>query len=439
MNIYGAIDNISFQDGSFKIGGWVFCKVGDKKIPVNKIFYTGIQYKKLYTTKRIDIDSNIEFGFQIEFDDSYALMEIFHQRSFVVAKFNEIEKNLGIWKELNGKIISFLIKNQIKNLDEKFLPEISGDILKKIKSSLVEDKKNCNLISEDCIVTVGMRSLCNTAIVGNSGFFFIYDGSNGLNKLYNDNLNLDLKNKWIGVIKNRKILSQSLGFNFFQMILPEKQSVLRNFYPGHIKSSTIILSEISKDLDDCEFYLNLFNLLESGYVDKGVVPYRKVDTHLNYFGYRDIFLWIVENVFKVKIDIGNPVLEERVLSGDLGDKFGTLPFVEKALMPIMNDWSFSKINPDCIYNNSSFSKHVGTKIHWRNNSPMIDKKIMIFGNSVFERGGSPLGLSWWFSRVFKETVFIWSGNLDVVLVNEHKPDYVFCQTVERFLSVAPNS
>ena len=49
----------------------------------------------------------------------------------------------------------------------------------------------------------------------------------------------------------------------------------------------------------------------------------------------------------------------------------------------------------------------------------------------------PGGLSWWFARIFAEFHFVWDPRMDAEYVAAEKPDWVICQTVERFLPSVP--
>ena len=64
---------------------------------------------------------------------------------------------------------------------------------------------------------------------------------------------------------------------------------------------------------------------------------------------------------------------------------------------------------------------------------------MVFGNSVFEHGETPLNLSWWCVRFFREFYFFWLPETLPGTVDEIGADVVIAQTVERFLFVDPPS
>ena len=83
--------------------------------------------------------------------------------------------------------------------------------------------------------------------------------------------------------------------------------------------------------------------------------------------------------------------------------------------------------------------HIGTKFVWKNAAAPFDLKVVAFANSFFERGGTARSLSWWCCRAFREFHFIWSPDLDMGYVREVAPDWVICQTIERFLPRTPQN
>ena len=69
--------------------------------------------------------------------------------------------------------------------------------------------------------------------------------------------------------------------------------------------------------------------------------------------------------------------------------------------------------------------------------PLSPKTVLIFGNSMFGLGGSPVSLSWWLSCIFVQTLFVWSASFQEKHVDDFRPSLVICQTVERFLLSLP--
>ena len=128
-----------------------------------------------------------------------------------------------------------------------------------------------------------------------------------------------------------------------------------------------------------------------------------------------------------------------VFSGDIGARLLGFPIYEKlrdldtsgiqrSMMELHQDY---KIRP-------SDDAHVGTTIVWQNPQAPLEMKAVAFGNSFFERGGSPRGLSWWFKYLFREFHFVWSPRISTGYVVENRPEVVICQTIERFLPNVPH-
>lgn len=128
----------------------------------------------------------------------------------------------------------------------------------------------------------------------------------------------------------------------------------------------------------------------------------------------------------------------RLVGGDLGSKFGVGSFVEHALLP-PDGWRPGPGEPERVDSWIPPEGHTGTRMTWVSSVPVVDAHVITFGNSFFERGGAPTGLSWWFARLFREFTFVWSPSVDFTLVDDRKPDVVIAQTVERFLPSVPSN
>ena len=120
----------------------------------------------------------------------------------------------------------------------------------------------------------------------------------------------------------------------------------------------------------------------------------------------------------------------------MGNKFGYGNLLETTLVPEISTWDYGSITPDLIFSSNN-ANNSGAIYEWFNQNYSNSKVILIFGNSIFERGGSSFGLTWWISRYYKRTVFCWSSAVDPSLVEKYAPDIVVCQTVERFLPIIP--
>lgn len=79
--------------------------------------------------------------------------------------------------------------------------------------------------------------------------------------------------------------------------------------------------------------------------------------------------------------------------------------------------------------------HVGCSVDFKNHRPIIDRRVLLFGDSFAEyRDGL---LTFLLSEVFRNLKFVWSTNIDWELVESYSPDIVICEMTERFIWLPP--
>uniref|UniRef100_UPI000B362F4B hypothetical protein n=1 Tax=Thaumasiovibrio occultus TaxID=1891184 RepID=UPI000B362F4B len=274
------------------------------------------------------------------------------------------------------------------------------------------------------------------SVIGKDGYFFLNESNNPIGNYYRGSLNESMVSGWCDVISKRKLALEKFGCKFLQIIFPEKQSIIGDKLLVGVDEETTNLKKINENFKNDNCYLNITEIFKKLY-SSDIIPYRKLDTHLSYQGAR----FAVEEILKClelsNIKIDRPLLISEMMSGDLGNKFAHGAFWENQLVPDPGSWELGMNTPMLVKEINPENGHIGIVRHWKNKQALINKRIMIFGNSFFERGISSLGLSYWFSRLFKEVYFIWSPTFDIDLVCSFSPDYVICQTVERFLPAIP--
>jgi hypothetical protein len=97
-----------------------------------------------------------------------------------------------------------------------------------------------------------------------------------------------------------------------------------------------------------------------------------------------------------------------------------------------------RCEPEVINSVDPKEGRIGIRRSWRCPAAPIQMKVLVFGNSFFERGGDSTSLSWWFARIFSEFHFIWSPEMSPEEIEFLKPDLVVGQTIERFMRVVPS-
>ncbi len=428
------IDNASINNGEYRLAGWGYKVIDGERHPIEKYHIdTQIEYK-------VDIDfrqdfSNEKVAFKITTKKASLFYLIILDEVEVFASYGGDTVKATVW----GKLIEKIFINSIASIkDEKLISDIVSKTV-----SLLPKKNNNNSVSERSTfeIDVGFESYCKNVIVGKGGFLFLSNGSNHLQKYYQQPANENVVNYWKDLIFKRAEICHALNAKMLQIIFPEKQSVLCDKYPAKIESETANLKKINEELNDCELYINLTKKLRDAYIQNHLVPFRKLDSHVTYQGAKLSVIEILEamgfETSELKSD--KPLLKNEVLVGDLGNRFGFGDFRENHHIPDPSIWEFGLRAPKILKAFTPDSGNINSHYHWINESASFKKKVLIFGNSIFERGSSAKGLSFWFSRLFSEVIFIWSPNMLVNEIEKYMPDYVICQTVERFIPTLPKS
>lgn len=437
--IKGSIDNFLFADKTFLLSGWAFSLDGENKIPIERFTITSKETITFNITSRPDISNVVDFGFRFAFTNLETLFGLFEGSVNVLAHYLEETEKLNIWSVARGNISSFFADHFIKQSSPVSLSAIIDSASRLMRANTTQT----NVATEyfKCNFPVGARSLCGNAIMGRDGYLFLDNGANNLRRLYEDSIHSErVSNQWLQLIETRRNNLADLGVNYLQIITPEKQSVVPELYPEFIITPTTILKNINKMLEGFNNYFDSYQSMVEQKNQRGIIGFRKLDTHLNYFGVRLIGLNIVSKIaLNSNITISKPKLYINRIEGDLGDKFSTSSMIEEILLPLEKDWDFANKSPILKFSHNPPTGHTGTVLTWDNPAPLVEEDILIFGNSIFERGGSCLGLTWWLNRIFSKTTFVWSHKLSYEMVKELRPRHVICQTVERFLHSVPKS
>lgn len=435
--IRGAIDNLNLlPDGRVRLYGWASETVEGKVAPIKEFVFDNEDGYKIPTERfnRKDIKGG-DFGFHVTLPGIEALARLYYGASKIFAVGYNEEAEISFWERIKCRVASAIVVRELDNIPANELENVKGRVLRAGVSHADGPLGNKKV---DTLLQVGGVSYDNSVVVGEESFLYLYSGSNAVHEQYISSLNDENLEGWIDVMYSRNSFLAGHGISFFQMIIPEKQSVIFENYPLKISTPTPMLKKINQQLKCASFYVDAYASLRELFINKGLYPYRKVDTHLSIHG----VVAIIKNLMGdlgVACDFFPHSLKEVVISGDLGGKILKGNMYERSLIPDFDEWEFSKCTPTCVRSYDPPAGHGGIVREWICDCPKVDKHVLIFGNSIFERGGSPFGLSWWCSRIFRKTTFVWSASVDKKLVEEYIPDIVIAQTVERFLSTTPMS
>jgi hypothetical protein len=436
-SVSGSIDNFrALPDGRIMVGGWAFFDKTNKK-PCSTFTYSdgGIE---VHQSKRPDISEVDSFGFYFHLNDNYQLLKLAVNQSVLVASYEEQSKELGVWAKLKERIFEHLINSFVGQTGSEFQSKLLEKTIQTARSNkpaLNVEKPSFSKFE----IETGAVSFDSNVIVGRDNQLFLYKGSNKLHQQYTGTENSKLIDKWQQLITKRYELLSSKGIKFLQLIVPEKQSILADRYPLDVKTPTVNLRALEGKLKDNKFYYSVYNLFVKLYKNQGQNPYQNTDTHLSILGASKLVQTILMELDEsYKIELGE--LELRRKSGDLGNKLlnGKL-FSEELYITDSKSVFNNEGDLNLIEKFDPINGHSGAMRKWVNTNAPINKSVVIIGNSVCERGTSYFGLSWWLARAFENTTFCWSSAMLPKIIDATKPDYVICQTVERFLPTLPKA
>lgn len=282
----------------------------------------------------------------------------------------------------------------------------------------------------------GTISPDGVAVIGHGGQIFLHAGSNDLAAQYaqqaGDAAVAELASQWMSLFRARADRLDALGIDYLQLVIPEKSSVLPDFWPGRIEAPTALLARLEQSLKGSGIrYVGGLAVLAGS--EARTRLFRKIGTHLNYDGARLLFEALCRAMNIPPPFTGDDERQRHFWDGDFQDNFPALPLLEPIEVidgPALRAASKSL---KLVQSGYPLSGHIGTHLVWENPTAPIDLSVLAFGNSFFERGGGGDCLSWWCARAFRRFEFVWTPDFDFDLVVRSRPQVVIGQTIERFL------
>lgn len=433
IKIFGAIDGIALTGNTIAISGWAFADIDGQRKAVDSLLFNSNELPKVTHFNRPDIDQDNTFGFQVEATSIEMVASIYFNIQPLSARSGISSGQLKFWSKLNNKILAILLREKIEKGDEKSIADLASPLV-----ALIDQTPYSEIAPQDLTVQLGMLNIDKSVIVGKEGHLFLYGGTNELKKQYDCKPSQTTVDRWTNLISNRAARSKELGAKYLQVFIPEKQSVSPELFPDSITTPTPLLQIIQNHERSSKHILDAHNVLRTLFTINGLHPFRKTDSHLSFHGALSLANALHQEISGKDIAMDQPRMFHEYASGDLGKKFGFGNVLEKLNSPDESSWDFAKNKPNIIRRVDPQQGHTGTMRAWKQEKPLLDKTVLVFGNSMFERGINPSGLSWWMSHIFREFIFFWSASMDDKLIALHRPDIVICQTVERFMPSVPS-
>lgn len=279
---------------------------------------------------------------------------------------------------------------------------------------------------------LGEISEDRSAVVGHDGWCFIYEGSNNYRGTYQDIHLARMGDQWARLIEDRQQMCESHGITFAQIVIPNKATLMPENFPEPLEAG---MTTVLQRLLDAAPQANLLCPVEQMRQDSfKEIIFRRNDSHLTVAGNALLSDLILEAVGVAPI-VSSCIEAFKVCNnGDLGSKFSP-PISESFWAPrfdagLLDEQKLDKIN-EIIAEGLT-----GTQQTFCNLEAPIKKRILVVGNSFFERIPS-WGMSPIFAAIFDSFGFYWAPNLSPELINAFRPDIVVAQTCERFLTRLP--
>lgn len=424
MSINAAVDGLIRDQDRWVFRGWAYFGQNGERIPADKVEVEGSDAALVEASLRFElVIGSVEVATAV----------VFGSRA-IVARKGDAEGVVRLTSQVKAHFLRALTDDVCAELDDQEQCMVAGSALEWVRR---QQRPRRNGVQE-LLVSSDLIAYDESAVLGRDGYFFLYKGANVAHQLYSRNVDVAFVERWCELLDRRAALVRQRHAQYLQVVFPEKQSVLADAYPFDIPAATPMYAALKLRIAGNPWFVDVQQVLISRAQEHGFCSFRKTDTHLSTHGAMHAALALCAVICEGQyVDIGTPSFVEKVVGGDLGDKFGLGGFQERVLFPDLASWEFARLRPDVVSSVIPQAGHTGTTYSWRAAKPLFQKRVLIFGNSMFERGESPFGLSWWFSRIFSEVCFVWMAGFDEDLIETYKPDVVIGQTVERFLGGLP--
>jgi hypothetical protein len=378
------------------------------------------------------------------------------------------QHELPIWKQIRDRAFLHLLKEQIRhlglrdilellstfpdnsNLDRAFVESIqrcattAANLANPLQINHPEqlqrrDFGDVALASLD--FKIGTTSSDGSTILGRNGYLFLTEGSNAVLSRYQESSvrHESRATAWINLFGRRAAAVDREGIQYIQTVVPEKTSVLPQHFPYVLGTPTGCLRAVEQQMVEgigpSGRYVSAYAALCSE--DSKLPTYAKTDSHPSAYGAYLMSMQMLRSLgLSSAIEVSEWVM--RPYSGDLSNRFFGVPIYEEMAIPKAIGLDEDANRPELLrHHKPKELRNTGTNRVWKRENAPFPLKVVAFGNSCFGLGSGASQLSWWFSRLFSEFHFVWTGEFDLTYVQAERPDIVICQTVERFLFVNP--
>lgn len=286
----------------------------------------------------------------------------------------------------------------------------------------------------------GDISMDRTATVGADNMLFLYGGTNDHFQAYsrvNEQTSIVNGHGWANLTAQRhERLSTST--QMLSLFVPNKATCLPDLYPLPLdRVPTPGLGEMRRLLKDDTGVMFCDDLIEASLPANRYdsSPWKLTDSHWSDYGSLLVANSILRRIAVAPIESSWFECEPHFEDGDLGSRFG-----EKVGVQVVREVACDLPTPLCVFDSGGGSldgASMGRRVEWECQGAPIDASMLVVGNSFSGTGLRRNHLVYWFSRLFRRTVFLHAASLPTDVVDAYRPDIVLFQGLERFMRLVP--
>ncbi|CAB4816746.1 unannotated protein [freshwater metagenome] len=164
-------------------------------------------------------------------------------------------------------------------------------------------------------------------------------------------------------------------------------------------------------------------------------PWKLTDSHWSDYGSLLVANSILRRLAVTPIESHWVECEPHFSAGDLGSRFG-----EKVGVQVIREVACELPTPLCVFDSGGGSldgASMGRRVEWECEDAPIGSSILVVGNSFAGTGLRRNHLVYWFSRMFRRTVFLHAASVPTDVREAYRPDIVLFQGLERFMRLVP--
>jgi hypothetical protein len=286
----------------------------------------------------------------------------------------------------------------------------------------------------------GDISLDRIATVGADQMLFLYGGTNdhfaSYSRVREQGSNANGQG-WANLTAQRHA-RLSTSVQMLSLFVPNAATCLSDLYPLPLdRVPTPGWEEMRRLLQDdagAMFCDDLFeaslpaNRFESS-------PWQLTDSHWSDYGSLLVANSILQRLAVDPLEFRWIECEPQFIAGDLGSRFG-----DTVGMQVVRQIGCDLPTPRCVFDSGDGSldgASMGRRVEWECQEARIDASMLVVGNSFSGTGLSRNHLVYWFSRLFRRTVFLHAASIPTDVVDSYRPDIVLFQGLERFMRLVP--